>query len=140
MSNKVKNAIGAELYQINEEGKHQTLGFVSRTLNAAERNYHTTELELLAVVFACKKFRNYILGYPIKVLTDHKALIFLNKCQLFNARITQWSITLHEYTLNVIHIPGKENIVADTLSRYPQNEKYVQQPSCMNITFYKLML
>jgi len=59
--------VGAELFQINADNKHQTLGFVSRTLNEAEQKYHTTELELLAIVFGCKKFRNYILGYPIEV-------------------------------------------------------------------------
>jgi len=48
--------VGAELYQVTEEGQHQTLGFASRTLNTAERNYNTTELELLAIVFACKSF------------------------------------------------------------------------------------
>uniref|UniRef100_A0A2S2P0P2 RNA-directed DNA polymerase n=1 Tax=Schizaphis graminum TaxID=13262 RepID=A0A2S2P0P2_SCHGA len=72
-----RTAIGAELFQLDKEGKHRTLGFISRTLKDAEKNYHTTELELLAIVFACKKFRNHILGYPIKVLTDHKALTFL---------------------------------------------------------------
>jgi hypothetical protein len=71
--------IGAELFQVNEQGKHQTLGFASRTLNSAEQNYYTTELELLAIVFGCKKFRNYILGYATTVLTDHHALTFLNK-------------------------------------------------------------
>lgn len=55
-----------------------------RTLKEAERNYYTAELELLAIV--CKEFWNYILGYPTKVLTDHKALIFLNQYQLLNAR------------------------------------------------------
>jgi len=81
--------VGAELFQINADNKHQTLGFVSRILNEAEQRYHTTELELLAIVFGCKKFRNYILGYPTEVLTDHQVLVFLNKCQLLNSRLTR---------------------------------------------------
>jgi len=85
-------AIGAELFQLDKEDKHRTLGFVSQTLKDTEKNYHTIELELLAIVFACKKFRNHILGYATKVLTDHKALVFLKQCQLLNARFPRWSI------------------------------------------------
>lgn len=59
-------AIGAELFQLDKDGRHRTLGFTSRTLKEAERNYYTIELELLAVVYGCKKFRNYILGHPTK--------------------------------------------------------------------------
>lgn len=112
--------IGAELFQKTDEGQHQTLSFISRTLNSAERNYGTTELELLAIVFACKKFRNYILGHETHLLTDHQALTFLNRCQLLNARLTRWTIKLQEYHLKIEHIPGKENVGADTLTRYPQ--------------------
>jgi len=49
-----RNAIGAELFQLDTNKRHRTLRFISRTLNFAERNYHTTELELLAIVCACK--------------------------------------------------------------------------------------
>lgn len=47
--------IEAELYQIDEDARHRTLGFVSRKLKDAEQHYYTTELELLAIVFGCKK-------------------------------------------------------------------------------------
>lgn len=135
-----RTAIGAELFQLDKDGKHRTLGFISRTLKAPERNYHTTELELLAIVFACKKFRNHILGYPIKVLTDHKALEFLKQCQLLNARLTRWSISLQEFNLEIIHVPGKENIGADTLTRYPQGELDFEQQNHINVVINKLMV
>lgn len=118
-----RTAIGAELFQVDEKGKRLTLGFMSRTLKAAERNYFTTELELLAIVYGCKKFRTYILGYPTKILSDHKALTFLSQCQLLNARLTRWEITLQEFNLEIVHIPWKENVGADMLTRYPQNER-----------------
>lgn len=132
--------LGAELYQINEEGQHQTLGFVSRTLKAAERNYNTTELELLAIVFACKKFRNYLLGNKVKVLTDHHALTFLNTCQLLNARLIRWATFLQEFQLEIKHIPGRENIGADTLTRYPQSPTEDTQISTKTIIINKLTL
>lgn len=132
--------VGAELYQIKEDGRHQSLGFASRTLNSAERNYNTTELELLAIVFACKKFRHYLLGHQVKVLTDHHALTFLNTCQLLNSRLVRWSTFLQEYQLEIIHIPGRENIGADMLTRYPQSPTEEPQASTRNIIINKLTL
>ena len=52
--------LGAELYQEDEAKEHKTIAFASRTLLAAERNYTTTEKELLSIVFAVKKFRTYL--------------------------------------------------------------------------------
>lgn len=115
--------VGAELYQIDDEDRHCTIGFTSRTLNAAERNYYTTERELLAIVFGCKKYRNYILGHTTHLLTDHQALTFLNSCRLLNGRLMRWSIQLQEFNLQIKYIMGKDNIGADTLTRYVQAEE-----------------
>jgi len=132
--------VGVELYQISEEGRHQSLGFASRTLNTAERNYNTTELELLAIVFACKKFRHYLIGHKVRVLTDHHSLTFLNTCQLLNARLVRWSTFLQEYQLEIIHIPGKENVGADTLTRYPQSPTEDTPRNTRTIVINKLAL
>jgi len=77
-----KLGLGAELFQHSSTGERRTISFASRTLNSAEKNYSITELELLSVVFACVKFRVFILGYKVNVLTDHQALTFLFKCRL----------------------------------------------------------
>ena len=61
-------SLGAELYQEDHEGDHQVISFASRVLNQCERNYSVTEKELLSVVFACNKFRTYVLGYPLTCL------------------------------------------------------------------------
>jgi len=116
-----KTHIGAELYQIDENGRHRTFGFTSRKLKDIEQRYYTIELELLAVVFGCMKYRNYILGFPVNILIDHKALSFLNQCPLLNAHLMRWSIKLQEFSLKITHISGKENVGADTLTRYPQS-------------------
>lgn len=129
--------LGAELFQIDEEEQHQTLGFVSRTLSKAERNYSITELELLAILFACKKFRMYILGHESYILTDHKALTFLKIWHILNAKLLRWTLTLQEYNLNIIYITGKNNIAADTLTRYPQDDFTNPQK---NIVINKLQL
>lgn len=118
-----KTHLGAELFQIDDKGRHKTLGFASRKLKEPERYYYTTELELLAIVFGCTKYRNYILGYKVNILTDHKALTFLNQCRLLNARLMRWAIKLQEFHLQIKQIQGKNNIGADTLTRYPQSSE-----------------
>lgn len=113
-----KLGLGAELFQYSSTGERRTISFASRTLNSAEKNYSITELELLSVVFACVKFRVFILGYKVNVLTDHQALTFLFKCRLRNARLTRWTLLLQEFNLKIQHIPGATNIM-DALSRNP---------------------
>jgi len=58
---------------ISQEGKSIT--FYSRKLNKAQRNYTTTEKELLLIVETVKEFRNILFGYPIRVYFDHKNLV-----------------------------------------------------------------
>ncbi|RVW59060.1 hypothetical protein CK203_111531 [Vitis vinifera] len=57
-----------------EDGKPYVIYYASKTLNEAQRNYTTTEKQLLAVVFALDKFRAYLVGTFIIVFTDHSAL------------------------------------------------------------------
>ncbi|RVW57915.1 Retrovirus-related Pol polyprotein from transposon 17.6 [Vitis vinifera] len=66
-------AMGAVLGQ-REDRKPYVIYYASKTLNEAQRNYTTTEKELLAVVFALDKFRAYLVGSSIVVFTDHSAL------------------------------------------------------------------
>lgn len=110
-------SLGAELYQEDEEGNHLVVSFASRTLNSCERRYNVTEKELLSVVFACTKFRTYILGYQITVRSDHRSISFLQRCKLNHGRITRWILCLQEYNITWEYIPGKQNAVADALSR-----------------------
>ena len=63
-------ALGAILIQ---EGK--PVAYESRILNSAERNYHTTDKEMLAVVHALKIWRCYVEGTSFTVLTDHQPLV-----------------------------------------------------------------
>jgi hypothetical protein len=120
--------LGVELFQVDTSKERQTIGFASRTLNSAEKNYSATELELLSIVFACEKFRVFILGYPVNVLTDHKALTFLFRCRLRNARLTRWTLVLQEFDLRIQYITGPSNVI-DALSRNPVNRDLITNQS-----------
>ena len=93
----------------------------SRVLRGAELNYFTTELELLSVVHCLQKFRTYVFGKPLTIITDNKPLIFIKKCHLNNSRITRWILAIHEYDFEIVHCKGRDNVVADVLSRHPED-------------------
>ena len=69
-------AVGAVLGQ-RVDKKLNVIHYASKTLDNAQRNYATTEKELLAVVFACDKFRPYIVDYKVTIHTDHAAIKYL---------------------------------------------------------------
>lgn len=113
------SAIGGELFQvINNE--RLTIGFASRTLQPAETRYTTTELEALAILYYCTKFRPYLIGNKTIIQTNHHALTFIKQSKLTSGRLTRWTLALQEFDYTVKYIPGKDNIVADTLLKYPR--------------------
>lgn len=112
-------ALGAVLYQVNDAGEHCPVSYASRSLGGAELNYTITEKELLALVYACSKFRYFIHGRKVIVHTDHKALIYLNQYRLLHGRITRWVLALQGYELDIRYAPPNQQVVADTLSRSP---------------------
>ena len=86
-------------------------------MTPAELNYTVTEKEFLAVIYAINKFRHYITGYESFVHTDHSAIRFLMNKPITNGRVTRWLLLLQEFNITIIDKPGKENVVADFLSR-----------------------
>ncbi|GBP12055.1 Retrovirus-related Pol polyprotein from transposon 297 [Eumeta japonica] len=89
----------------------------SRTLNEHELNYSATEKELLAIVWATKYFRPYLYGRRFLINSDHKPLQWLQNLKEPNQKLQRWKIKLNEFDFEIKHIPGRENHVADALSR-----------------------
>ena len=78
------------------------------------------EKELLALVWALGHFDVYVgSGVPVEVFTDHNPLTFLNSLRCPNQRLIRWSLMLQSYCLDIRHIKGSDNVVADALSRAP---------------------
>ncbi|WJZ85756.1 hypothetical protein VitviT2T_005276 [Vitis vinifera] len=109
-------AIGVVLGQ-REYGKSYVIYYAIKTLNEAQRNYTTTEKELLVVVFVLDKFRANLVGSFIVVFVDHSALKYLLTKQDAKARLIRWVLLLHEFNLQIKDKKGVENVVADHLSR-----------------------
>jgi hypothetical protein len=111
-------AIGAVLAQ-QQEGREVVIRYASRILSSAERNYSTTERELLAIVWALQEFRPYLFGVHFLLQTDHKALVSMRSMQNPSSRLMRWSLLLQEYDFEIVHKKGKEHTNADALTRAP---------------------
>ena len=84
-----------------EDGNPYVIYYASKTLNKAQRNYTTTEKELLAIVFALDKFRAYLVGSFIMVFTDHSTLKYLLTKQDAKATLIRWILLLREFNLQI---------------------------------------
>ncbi|MCP4344764.1 MAG: hypothetical protein GY795_04465, partial [Desulfobacterales bacterium] len=116
--------LGAELLLI-KDGKECPVTFAARTLSQAERNYSTLEKEALAAVWAInKQFSKYLLGHYFIIKSDQSSLTVL--LSRFSSRASQWiqcwTEKLCKYDFDSRHISGKDNKVADFLSRIHYDE------------------
>ena len=77
------------------DGERQVVAYASRTLSPVERCYSQTEREALALVWACERFRMYLLGKRFTLLTDHKPLeVIYSPHSRPSARIERWVLRL----------------------------------------------
>lgn len=110
-------AIGAVLSQ-----DRHPVTFISRTLTSTEQNYATNEKEILAIVWALQKLRNYLYGVAdLTIYTDHQSLIYSISEKNPNTKLKRWKNFIAEFGAEIKYKPGYQNVVADALSRHQIN-------------------
>ena len=105
-------AIGAVLMQ-----DKKVVAYESRKLNTVELNYPVHEKELLAIIHSLKVKRHYLLGVNFKIEIDHQSLRYLSTQPNLSRRQCRWMELLQEFDFYMEYVKGKENVVADGLSR-----------------------
>ncbi|KAG1072057.1 hypothetical protein G6F42_025954 [Rhizopus arrhizus] len=104
-----KLGLGAILTQLDKNGHEHPIIYASRGLKSTESNYAPTKLECLAVIWAIKMFRPYLLGKKFTVITDHSALNGLLKTPNPTGIIARWITILSEYEFEIKYRPGRIN-------------------------------
>src|ERR1043165_7103376 len=124
-------SVGAVLGQ-RVDKKLNVIHYASKTHDSAQKNYATTEKEFLAVVFACDKFRLYIVDSKVIIHTDHATIKYLMQKKDAKQRLIRWVLLLKEFDLQIVDKKGEDNPVADNISRM---EDIPHDPILVNDSF-----
>jgi hypothetical protein len=111
-------AYGAVLSQKQTDGRHHPIGYMSKSMNPAERNYGIPDKEALAIVKGLQNWRHWLerMKLPVQILTDHKNLEYFARPHILNRCQMRWLEMLTHYNYEIHYCPGDKNYAADALS------------------------
>jgi len=118
MADSSKTSLSAILMQSGDAPNqpNRVIAYASRQLLKREQNYPTIEKELLSIVYGLVKFRYYVESRPIRILTDHRPLEWLNSLMKHSARLARWILIIQEFDIKTEYIRGDKQL-ADALTR-----------------------
>ncbi len=109
--------VGGVLSQLQSDGANKPVGYFSKKLNPCEIRYSAIDKEALAIVLACRNFHHYLCGTRFTVITHHQPLASIFKRKAKSRRMNRWILEMREYNYDIQYVKGKDNFVADHLSR-----------------------
>ena len=120
--------LGAVLMQLHPNNQWRPVTYASRAMIPTEQRYAQVEKEALAITWGCERFLQYLLGLPFKIETNHKPLVSLLGVKLIDElplRIQRFRMNMRmmKYTYSIFHVPGKNLVIADALSRAPAQQQ-----------------
>jgi len=93
----------------------RVVAYANRTLSNSERNYSVIQREGLAIVYALKQFRHYLLGRKFQLVTDHAPLQWLSS-QKMEGLLARWALATQEFDFTISYCKGVEHGNANALS------------------------
>lgn len=117
--------LGAVLRQRQPTGDFKPVAYASRSMSQAERRYAQIEKEALGIAWGAERFSQFLIGKEFEIQTDHKPLVPLLGSRGLDelpVRVQRFRMRLLRFKYTISHVPGKELVVADTLSRQPAAE------------------
>ena len=106
------------LTQVQEEdGTYLPVAFASSKFTSTQIRWPSIEKEAHTLLFGLRKFEHLLFGNKVIVLCDHNPLSFLSVTIPQSSKLIRWAIALTKFNLEIVHIEGKNNVVADFLSR-----------------------
>lgn len=118
-----KIGLGGILMQEQSDKSLKPVQYFSRATTKEEQNYHSYELETLAVVSTLKKFRVYLIGSKFKIITDCNSLRHTLLKRDLVPRIARWWLSIQDFDFDIEYRPGTKMSHVDALSRGPAPEK-----------------
>jgi len=110
-------AVGCCLFQWTAEGQEKPIDFASLKLTGTQMRWSTIEREAFAVIWALKRFRSWLFLSKVIIYSDHNPLSYLTGASPKSAKLTRWALALQEFHTDFRYRPGRQNTVADFLSR-----------------------
>ena len=127
------HCVGAVLTQDcvdeNNETVERPIYFLSHKLSPTQCRYSTVERECFAIKYALDRLNTYLHGAKFTIFTDHKPLKYLLESPMQNKRVQQWALSIAGYNCYIQYIAGKDNTIADLLSRLPDNNENIHHES-----------
>ncbi len=105
------------LSQIQADGANKPIAYLKKKITPCESRYSATDKEALGVVFTCRKFHHHLWRASFTVIIDHQPLTSVFKRKTKSPRMNRWNLEMREYNYDIHYQKGKDNYVADHLSR-----------------------
>lgn len=117
--------VAAVLSQLHPDGEWHPVAYFSKTMAPAELNYEVHDKEMLAIIRSLSQWRAELQGSPsrVKICTDHRALEYFMTTKQLTSRQARWAELLSQFFFTIMYRPGKQNSLADALSRREQDVK-----------------
>lgn len=110
------------LFQYDENNRLRLIYSVSKKTSREKRNYHSSKLELLAVVYCVNRLRQFLISTPFVIVTNCQAITYLHPNKTSNPQIARWMRIIQQYDCSFQHRVGNRMCHVDAISRSPVEE------------------